>query len=555
MKKLTALLAALFLCLTTACALAELRWTSVPDAVRPGEKVRYHYLAEAGTVRIELLNADGSTALLIRGSQTAEQGVNSFRWDAASQSLTAGDYLLRLTQNGQTADAPLRLTGSAPELVAVDADEMLSASWSYAVSANCAGTLTAALEGTAGRIALPAENVNPGLNRFTWDASALGEGVYTLTVFLTDAAGLRSDAAEAAVSMPAPPSLKAADIGTHTPADGASLVCSHTDCIWTLPMGCTDEDAVWRALTSPMVVLNGDQRHQLKVRAKPDKNCKEYTGEVTYESQGVHVLKEEKGWAFIGSYSSSVEGSSVAVFSDYFEGWVESSLLKTVQPSTKYGVVIDKLTQRLYVYKGGKLWTTLKCSTGYAQKGKRFQETPAGEFRTISWSGGFWSSNLWCDMGIRINDGILLHEVPILITTDENGNEVRNTERCENYLGDRASHGCIRIQRRKTPEGVNMKWLWDNLERGTTRVLIWDDKGRELGYPSDELVLYYNPRAGRMYHSAATCSEVNEKYWPLAPFTYGELDVKPYSKLKPCPACAPEPTHAAVDKLNKDRRK
>lgn len=43
----------------------------------------------------------------------------------------------------------------------------------------------------------------------------------------------------------------------------------------------------------------------------------------------------------------------------------------------------------------------------------------------------------------------------------------------------KASHGCIRIQRRANAQGQNMQWLWNNLEN-KTKVFIWDDRGRQM---------------------------------------------------------------------------
>ena len=106
-------------------------------------------------------------------------------------------------------------------------------------------------------------------------------------------------------------------------------------------------------------------------------------------------------------------------------------------------------------------------------------------------------------------------------------------DNCEGYLGEKASHGCIRVQRKFTPEGINHEWLWKNLSDGTkagqkyTKVIIWDDANRELTYPDDRLTLYYNTNKGTQYHSSPTCYGVKEKFWPLTPFTYGELDEEP----------------------------
>jgi len=215
--------------------------------------------------------------------------------------------------------------------------------------------------------------------------------------------------------------------------------------------------------------------------------------------------------------------------------------------------VIVKLQQRLYVFKEGRLFSTLLCSTGFPTKEDPFNETPAGEFLMVSWTGGFWSGNLYCDMGMRINAGILIHEVPCQVIQHEDGTEERDYHRCERYLGEKASHGCVRVQRLKSPEGVNAKWLWDNLSRSqkaATKVIIWDELGRTLGYPDDDLPLYYNPDGGRNYHSSAHCAEVNARYLPLSPFTYGELDDEGFDALTPCAACAPQCRREEIDRIN-----
>ena len=104
---------------------------------------------------------------------------------------------------------------------------------------------------------------------------------------------------------------------------------------------------------------------------------------------------------------------------------------------------------------------------------------------------------------------------------------------------------------------MNAKWLWRNLSRKpVTKVIIWDEIGRVLDYPDDDYPLYYNPGGGKNYHSSANCAVVNKKFLPLKAFTWGELDEEPYSRLTPCPACAPQPTREGVDTLNaKNTRK
>ena len=344
----------------------------------------------------------------------------------------------------------------------------------------------------------------------------------------------------------------ATDVFYHTPNERSALLCEHENCFWQMNMGEMDEAAIWSILTQPVTVLRGKQRQQIRVLSEPREDCTEYVGVVTCASQAVHIIERGDNWSLIEAYSSAEEGSAVPVFALPFQGYVKSELLQEEPVDQTYGLVIDKLQQRLYVFKEGHLFSTLLCSTGYPRDDTPFAETPAGEYLLVSWTGGFWAGSLYCDMGIRINSGILIHEVPCLISTDETtGESIRDYARCERYLGEKASHGCVRVQRERTPEGVNAKWLWDNLHRKPyTKVIIWDEVDRQLGYPEDTLELYYNPRGGRLYHSQPTCMNVKDKYEPMTPFLYSQLDEKPYSGLTRCPACAPQLRREEIDTLN-----
>ena len=352
--------------------------------------------------------------------------------------------------------------------------------------------------------------------------------------------------------------LPARDLIYRTPNEESEVLCEHDFCFWQLNEGEMDEDLVWQVLMQPLTVLEGKQREQIRVRARPEEKCDEYVGVVTCASQGVHVLRQEGEWTLIEAYSSAEEGSRVQVWATRFQGYVKTKLLKELPVDDQYGIVIDKLQQRLYVYKEGHLLSTLLCSTGFPREDTPFNETPAGEYGIVSWVGAFWAGNLYCDKALRINSGIMLHEVPCTITVDEaTGAEKKEYWLCEQYLGEKASHGCIRIQKELTPERVNAEWLWKNLSRKpVTKVIIWDELGRQLGYPDEDYPLYYNPKGGKNYHSSAYCAIVNKKYLPLKEFTWGELEDEPYSKLKPCPGCAPQLRRDGIDTVNeKNTRK
>ena len=326
--------------------------------------------------------------------------------------------------------------------------------------------------------------------------------------------------------------------------------CSKPDCFWETPMNINDTEAVWAMLTQPMTVVKGDSRTQAYLLAEPHDKA-ERVAEVTCSTQGVHVLETlEDGWSRVECYSSSFSGSKVKAWNQLTAGYIRTDKLEQIAVKQTYGLVVDKLDQRLYIFEKGELLDVLAVSTGFVTKGAPYNETRSGEYILNSRTGTFMSGNMTCDMGIRFNDGDLIHEVPHLLQEDGK----KNYWYCERYLGEKASHGCIRVQRLPTPKGINMEWLWDHLrgEMGT-RIVIWEDwPGRTIDYPDDDTPVYYNPKGGQNYHAAETCNGVRNEFLPLTAFPYGELDMEPYDKLTPCEYCVPPRRVQEIMELNLD---
>ena len=545
------LLMILLLLLPLSALAAE--WTETPDLIRPGKSARLVFDSAKGTAEITLSGEHGDYLL---HTMEVKKGGGTYFWDGCvdGEALPAGQYILTVKVGKKSDTAAVTVGDEAPMILMVDAEEHVTPAWSAWVDVNMPGTLTVTLAEDGSVIAQ--EAVEAGMTEVFWDGTvngkALTTGDWELYFRLTDDTGFVSGVESFNVYVTSP--SVATDLSYHTPNEWSDRVCDHEVCFWKLPMGEMNEEAIWQVLTQPVTVLRGEQKAQINLRAQPDEACTVYTGEVTCDSQAVHILERGDTWTLVEAYSSSTAGSKVEVWAEYCRGWVKTELLQEKKPGTKYGLVVDKLQQRMYVFKEGKLFTTLMVSTGFPKEDEPFNETPAGEYLIVSWMGGFWSEKLYCDMGLRINGGTLIHEVPCNIIYDEKGNEVeRNYKRCEPVLGDKASHGCIRVQRQSSPEGVSMRWLWNNLERGDkTKVIIWDDVGRVLGYPDDGLKLYYNPDGGANYHSVPNCLLVAERYWPLTAFEYGDLEYEPYHRLTRCPGCAPQLRMAEIDALNED---
>ena len=301
-----------------------------------------------------------------------------------------------------------------------------------------------------------------------------------------------------------------------------------------------DEEAAWSRLMEDITVLDVDQKEKVYLSDGPNgsrKTTDAHRGFFYGESVGVKVLGEQDGWTKIQAYND---------YDELEEGWVRPGRLKTVTPNPTWGMIVDKRTQRLYLYKEGKLLTELLVSTGTTKgQNEDYCETASGDFLLISATGGFWSGNLWCDQAIRFNGGDLLHMVPEMYYGEKAGVLADGTgdfSICESALGSRASHGCIRVQRKANADGYNHEWIWKNLRNEKNiKIIVWDDDGRKLEETDDDAPMYYNPNGGSKYHTDQNCSSVRSKYLPLTGIKYGTLSRYPYTELTPCSICkAPE---------------
>ena len=350
---------------------------------------------------------------------------------------------------------------------------------------------------------------------------------------------------------PSPTPVPTPDI-TFTPSYGSpyEVIEGEAPNFWNTPMDITDEAAVWAMLTAPITVVDNGSRDaykgQTKVYAEPSEDSRA-VAVVTGESQGVRVIEHlDNGWSLIELYSSTFHDNSIQAWNMLVQGYVRTEYLVTKEVTDKYHIVVDKLTQRLYLFGDGHLISTLLISTGLANAEQPYNETRSGEFLYISPTGGFQSDNMFCPLAMKFNDGDLLHEVPY-IQRYEGGTKIYTAT--EPYLGSRASHGCIRVQRKKTPEGINMQWIWNN-RKEIGRIVIWEDwQGRQIPYPSDNLLLYYNPKGGSYYHRGETCSSAKASV-RFESFTYAELDTGKYADLEYCPYCAPVMRRADIDAVN-----
>lgn len=316
------------------------------------------------------------------------------------------------------------------------------------------------------------------------------------------------------------------------------------------------QQAIWEIMMQPITVIDGDQTENVYITNEPGISARPYqencAGELHGQSQGVRIVEDDSdgdGYVRIEAYTNdgtkSESSYMESIAASKVQGYIKKSRLYTETPSDKYALLVDKLRQKMYVFEAGRIIGELDVSTGLNTEKQPYNETPAGEYLVVSWTGDFYAgSGTIGKCALRINGGTLLHEVLHDVGAD---GKTRFYDKYEPQLGQKASHGCVRVQRRKNAQGMNMQWLWDNLEKHT-KVLIWEDKGRQMyapELPDDATPLFRNPNGGSNYHLNQNCPGVRDKFLPLeGGFTYGDLESGDYKKLTPCSSCAAPPKKA-----------
>lgn len=333
------------------------------------------------------------------------------------------------------------------------------------------------------------------------------------------------------------------------PALAAPQVCDHSACFWELEDFTPDAEVIWPILTQPITVVSGKQRQLVTLRREPEESAPA-VGEVTCQSQAVHVLEHlENGWSLVECYSSSAYKSAVKIYNRRVQGYIKTKLLTVKKTSQKIGLAVDKLSQRMYVYQKGKLTGVLAVSTGLNDK--PYNVTYAGAFRVVSRTGAFTADDgSICDEAMRICGGVMIHEVPFVKLRDG----TKDYRDYEPLLGQPASHGCIRVQRRLNPQGMNMTWLWDHVPVNAQVLVFEDTPGRQLPLPDAHTTLYFSEKEPAYYHRCETCYQVNRNKTKLSPFPYGYLDEPPYQDARACPFCVPEMRAQQILKINGENR-
>lgn len=110
--------------------------------------------------------------------------------------------------------------------------------------------------------------------------------------------------------------------------------------------------------------LGGAHPHHVSVDVKESESAYIYNstskgkklGSVSGLSQGLNLIEDlDDGWSLVEAYRNE-DGAFV-------RGYIRTKTLRTVEPNTLYGIVVDKAAQTLTVYKNGERLGSCAVST------------------------------------------------------------------------------------------------------------------------------------------------------------------------------------------------
>ncbi len=237
-----------------------------------------------------------------------------------------------------------------------------------------------------------------------------------------------------------------------------------------------DDAAVWRAITAPITVIRGRQIVRDRILAAPDEKA-QVLGLVSSGSAGLKVLELAGAYARVGAWRLQDGG--------YVEGYIRQDRLETFLPNQRWGLVLDKAAQTITVYENGKPVGQTRTSTGLMTARAPQQESRAGAFTLGQRLPFFDNLGYRYRYAVRVDGRNLMHQLGHPTTTQ------MNFDMEDAVMGQKASHGCLRMDRFPGEGGVNAFWLWTNIP-SDTKMLVLDDKPqrharmRELGLTPED---------------------------------------------------------------------
>lgn len=238
-----------------------------------------------------------------------------------------------------------------------------------------------------------------------------------------------------------------------------------------LPQRNMSDSEIWAIMMQPSVVYDGTEA--VYAKEKPSMRSAN-TGKINPGKQALEVVSVgTDGWTKVRAWRQE-DGQQ-------FEGYLLTNALKVVLPDRQYGLLVDKQTQKLYVYEYGKRIAEVPVSTGLVKYKQFAWETPAGSYLTGSRveSGGVDGKAYECRIvydGSRVLEQIGFETV--------RGTRVYTDKET---LGEKATRGCIAIP--VSPDAdMNAWWLYTHLRPGTRLMILDEEIPSEIVY--DECAIH-----------------------------------------------------------------
>ena len=470
-RRLVALLLCLLLTCMSAGALAATKvsktFTQKPTLTvkTAAKKVLSNYSSSytvtaniPGFLTVQLLDASGSVAAVFQDGTEIHSKANAFDFyvrDNQGNPLPAGDYTLSCrmvsqygVESAEVTKAMIVVVPAVPSIMDA-ASGMAVGTADSTVAGTAVSTADGTVAGTTGSPAVLPAPVGGTIGSSVATAAPLGTPVpntnameYTAGTFSMGDEGLL--------------------IGV-----GVTDTAEQQDAgYWSLTADATDAQ-IWAAITRTLTGVDVGETESAYIYDSVSEDRKRL-GTVSGISQGVNVVAQRAdGWSLVEAYRNE-DGAFV-------RGYIRSNKLRTSEPNTTYGLVIDKAAQMLYVYKEGARVGSCRVSTGLPTPKYPHRETPAGEFITVTRRGTTeYYGNGYCKYTVRINGSYHLCEIP---STKKNGT---NFSILEALLGQKATRGNIAIAHdASTDGGINAEWIWNLTDANKrVKVLILDDKPR-----------------------------------------------------------------------------
>ncbi|MBR5226210.1 MAG: L,D-transpeptidase [Clostridia bacterium] len=287
-----------------------------------------------------------------------------------------------------------------------------------------------------------------------------------------ETSGTKATAAPKATATPKPAEIVTYAAGKATVgAEGYEIGVGVSDAAktakgyWALTSESTDAE-IWAAMQEKMIACIVGESENAYIYDSVEEGRKRL-GTISGTSQGLNVITEVGKWSLVEAFR--IEDGA------FVRGYIRTDKLRTVEPNPTYGIVIDKKTQTLIVYKDGARIGSTPVSTGLPTVKYLHRETPAGEYITVTRRGTTeYYGNGHSKYTIRIGGSYHLSEIP---TTKKGGSDY---SMLEGSLGSKATRGNVVIARTaSTDGGINAEWIWNLTdENKRVKVLILDDKDR-----------------------------------------------------------------------------